>query len=268
MEFSPLDITAFVPLGFALLAPGYLWLASERVVLPSPSLTTSDKVFRYALYSLLFYAAWLGTAGIEHIAGEGTVSASAYQYQLFRQGVMWLPLAIVGGVATGLIQRFSLLGLLLSWAGVSTNDPLRSAWEKAFLRNRGCLIRLTFNTGEERFVIYGVKSHVPCDPACRDIYFEESYCKDASGRLVKERGNSGIWLDCTGVKIVRFYEIPELEENYEQAAKFVVEQSGQGPEERRIQGAVEAKPALGPESWANARGQAGQASSKAVRAAE
>ncbi len=199
---------SIAPIAAAALLPGYLWRQSERNFVASARLGKIEEIYGYVLYSLVAYSLVGLSLQLCGWLPENLDTISLLQS--VRLLVIAMVVSYLGGIATGLVRRFNLVGVIFGVIGIPTIHPIEKGWDKAFSRRDGCLVRVTFKNGKDRFGIYGAKSLVSAEIENGDIYLEKTLCQGEGG-LVHENATEGIWISSSEVQCLRFYKYEELE---------------------------------------------------------
>lgn len=120
--------------------------------------------------------------------------------------------AVLVGCAVGLWTQWDIGSQLLTKVGIRSVRSSVSAWDSAFERDSGCLVRLELEGGEVVFAVFGTKSNVAAGPDrdSRDCYFEETYIENDVGELVPQVGSQGIWIHASLIKSIRFFDTQGL----------------------------------------------------------
>lgn len=189
--------------------PGIVWLRCEGKFSVSPKPDHVERALSYLLYSLFSYFVCYTLIGnwIDAELANGSFSASLAMFA----GVILFITGILGGVVTGFLRERDLIGRVCSSIGVMTVHPTESAWTKAFSRRHGCLVRVTFKNGDDRYGQFGTKSLASTSRDLEDIYLETTFVEDENGELVKELGGCGFWVPRDEISCVRFYSLEVLD---------------------------------------------------------
>lgn len=208
MATDAINLLSLAPAVAALLLPGFLWQQSEGKFVSRGSIGRVEEVYTYVLYSLLAYTVplILFSADYAGVSELGDISLELSAKTLVAGGIS----GTLGGIGTGLLRRFDGVGWVCGRLGLSTVHPFQTAWDRAFMRSKGCLVRVTFKDGTNRYGVYGSKSLVSTEASERDIYLEQAYCQAADGGLEQEIGTLGIWIPHSEVECVRFYSYENL----------------------------------------------------------
>jgi len=202
------DSLSIAPIAAAALLPGYLWRQSERNFVASARLGKIEEIYGYVLYSLVTYS--LVGVSLQLVGWLPEDLDAVSLMEAARLLVVAMVISYLGGIATGLLRRFNLVGAIFGLIGIPTIHPIETGWDKAFSRRDGCLVRVAFKNGKDRFGIYGAKSLVSAEIENGDIYLEKTLCKGESG-LVHENATEGIWISSSEVQCLRFYKYEDLE---------------------------------------------------------
>ncbi len=204
-----------------------------------------EEIYSYVLYSLLAYTVALLVS--QDFLGEvqriKDVSIVQSLFLLASGGVSGL----LGGVVTGIARRGDWLGKTFGLLRLNTLHPYDTGWDQAFSRRRGCLLRVTFKDGTNRYGIYGKRSLASTSPDERDVFLEEAYFDAPSGEVRREMASVGFWLSASEAECIRFYDLEEFashgsEQELEQLGKQI-ENNGQ----RGSQACIEPANAIGEE---------------------
>jgi len=203
------SLLSVIPVGTVLLVPGFIWSSIESRIQPRSKQDKYEKLFRYLFYSLIFYGSWY-LIYPESLPRSSDVSLeSAFQTALI--GVFLLPIAVIGGISTGIFAKKDFIGRALRRAGLHTTTSIDTGWERAFTREWACLVRITYDDGREVFAKYDTNSVVSEPDGHADAFFGEAFVVNADGNLELAIGSVGVWVNASTVREIRFYDIEELD---------------------------------------------------------
>jgi hypothetical protein len=159
----------------ALFLPGFVSLKVDRLIQPGKSASASELAVDALAYSLLNaallgWAIWLAAANLN--------SSSPNYALLWGYGVL---VCVVGPTLWPFlfraVQRF---GARRRWL----LGPHRFAWDNFFTRNEACWVVIHLKSGALVGGYFGVRSYATVEPESGQLYLEELWQLDQSGKFV------------------------------------------------------------------------------------
>jgi hypothetical protein len=159
------------------------------------------KEYVYFLYCL-FYS-------VLHYAVFG------WAYILIWKILAWRLLIILGitligaiflGVVIGLFKSRTWLRKLLNFLKCNISNPIPSAWDYLFSKQKSCFIIVTLNDGQIVYGLYSTNSFSSSDCDERDIYIEKIYSIDENNVWIDDSKSLGIYLAYSQIKTIEFLE--------------------------------------------------------------
>ena len=204
------DILSTLPIGALALLPGVVWMRCENKLAVPARVDVVERGLSYLLYSFISYAVvyLMFSSEVEALQVSNGLSLGL----VILTGFALMLVGAVGGVLTGWLRNHDVVGSVLRKGRIFAVHPEQSGWACAFKRKHGCLVRLTFTDGTDRFGIFGTASLASCNSTEReDLFLEYTFCEDEHGDLIPEEGSLGIWVSKDELTCVRFYDHQALE---------------------------------------------------------
>lgn len=193
------------------LAPGLIALFFRSRFVTGRRPKTSEYVGEYVVLSSAYFSLAFPLLGWVISNGE----------PLWLRVLLWATLLAVLPAVLGLISG---IGTQKGWwrktlgkFGLSVVSPYPTGWDWIFSRLRNPVYLLV--TLDDKSVVsgyFGLDSLASSDPAERDIFIEEIYDIDASGRWQRRPEKQGIWISGKSIRHVEIWRAPTSEAADEQ----------------------------------------------------
>lgn len=209
VETANLTASTLLPLGTVFLLPGFIWHAVARKIVPGRDSDKGDRFFKTLIYSILCFVIWatvfpksIPTAQFSELAEALNIAASA--------ALFLVPISVLGGILTGIFEREDCFCKFLRLIKIQSSSTGLDPWSRAFMRKKGCMIRIRYADGEETYGMFNPKSVASDQNESREIYLEQLFCQNEDGDLEGAIGLQGCWISAADVKEIRFYDTKEL----------------------------------------------------------
>ncbi|MFG0258703.1 MAG: DUF6338 family protein, partial [Phycisphaerales bacterium JB043] len=177
----------------------------------------SERYFKYAIYSVLNYGLWwplLLQSVLRDFTSNSTDVGSIASMLLIA-----IVSPFIGGCISGIFIKADLLASALKRLKIDVKPLSETAWEKAFRRTEGCVVRLSFTSEcEDIYGVYNPNSYVSDQEGHHDIYLEKQLIP-YDDRLVPLASSIGLWAPKDNLKTIQFYSVGALQDGYEQRQK-------------------------------------------------
>ncbi|MFP4145375.1 MAG: DUF6338 family protein [Phycisphaeraceae bacterium] len=191
----------------AFVVPGYIWARVEHWVAPQFRIAERERFLRYLAYSGINIALWLLV--LMPLYGEPIQAWTIRDTLVVSISLIGSPAML--GFLTGIVKRSSWLRSATNKLSLPAVYAPETGWDKAFLREEGCLVGVLYDDGTQVFGIYNPGSLASTIGDERDLFLESTFIEGEDGQLVPDSRSLGIWLDAGAVKRIEFFKLEEAD---------------------------------------------------------
>ncbi len=183
------DLEGFI-WGFAMLAPGFLFMFGRSRFLTGRMPSVSSSVFEYLMVSSVYFAAVYPVFIF--------LDLSSY----FSALLFLFVLPLVAGSTFGFCTQKEFFRSIGSKLGINPIHSSPTAWDYAFSDRQGYYwVVVNLNSGGKYFGVFGPASLASSDLNNRDIYLEDVRKQDFSA--IEENGRKrSVWIDENDIRSI------------------------------------------------------------------
>lgn len=201
-----------LPFLLALMVPGFVWSRVHRYLQVGgpPSDESWLDVLTLSAINFALWSPWIPKLWV-----EGAQALATARDPAGRPMLGWFVVVFVSpaglGVLTGMAHRRSWVrDLLLSRLKIEVPRPFTSAWDYVFgehARRSPLWATITLSDGSTVEGYFARDSVASTGPVPRDLFLEQVYERDGSGRLRRIRGSSGVWIAASSIRTIEFRRV-------------------------------------------------------------